>query len=219
MELAPAQVEVHEHGLLAGGGEQLAEVHEGGGLALLGHRPRHQHDLAGLVLAPEDEGGAQVLVGLGDEVDVGLVVLRHRGQQVEVQVALDLLRVLDRVVQVVAAEHETDPEDEAEQGRRSRHAALVGPDRIGGRRGPLHHAHVVVADRGGDVGLVELLQEDVVEALGRLRLLLQGVELGRLAALGGGLRLLAVDGPVQLRLPFLDLLVLGVHGGHDFLQR
>ena len=165
-----------------------------GRLAFLGHGAGDEDDLPPLVLAPEDEGGAQVLVGLGDEVDVGLVVLRHRRQQVHVQVALDLLRVLDGVVEVVAGEHEADPEDQAQEGGHGGDPLLVGADGRGGGDGALDDADVVAADGGGDVRLVELLQEDVVEALGGLGLLLDGVQLRRLAALRGGLALLGVDG-------------------------
>ena len=129
VELCAAQVEIEDHRLLARGGEQLGQVDEGGGLALLGGGPGDEHDLARLLLAREEQGRAQVLVGLGHEVDAGFVVARDGGQEVDVEVALELLGVPDGGVEVVAPEREEDAQDEPHHQARARGVGLVGPHR------------------------------------------------------------------------------------------
>ena len=104
------------------------------------------------------------------------------------EVALHLLGVLDRVVEVVAAEHAgrrpaSSPRSRRDEPRSSSSRGRTGES--GGDR-PLHQAHVVVADGGRDVRLVELLQQHLVEVLGGLGLLLERVQLRR--ACGSGSR-------------------------------
>ena len=137
MQLRAPQVAVDHHRLLARAREQARQVHDRGGLALLGRRAGHQHHLPALVAAREDERRPQVLVGLGRERVVLLLVARHGGQQVEVQVALDLLRVADRVRELVAHQHQAEPGHEPEQQARERDAgASAGaPGTAAGSRG------------------------------------------------------------------------------------
>ena len=122
------------------------------------------------------------------------------------QVALDLLGVADRVVEVVAREDEAQAEGEPEGEARAGHLALLRPHRGGGRAGPLHDARVVAADGGRDVA-----SRSASAAAPRRgssadsRLLLEDLELGGLLALAGGLGLLAVDGAPQLALALLEL--------------
>ena len=114
VELRPPQVAVEHHRLLPRPRQEPRDVHEGGGLALLGRRAGDEDDLALLVAAGEEQGRAEVLVGLGHEVGVVGLVARHRGQEIEVEVALDLLGIAEGVVEIVAGEHEAHAEGEAQ---------------------------------------------------------------------------------------------------------
>jgi hypothetical protein len=69
-----------------------------------------------------------VLAGLGDEVDVGLFVLGHRGEQVEMVVALDFVRVLQGVVEIVPREYQGHAEGETQDETDGRDLSLLRPD-------------------------------------------------------------------------------------------
>ena len=217
VDLRPPEVAVEHHRLLPRPRQELRDVHEGGGLAFLGRRARDQDHLAVFLATSEEERGAEVLVGLGHEVGVVGLVARHRGQEIQVQVALDLLGIAQGVVEIVAGQDEAHPQGEAQEEADEPDLALRGPHRRARDRGLFHHGHVVVLDAGRDVALVELLQQHLVEALARLRLFLQDLELAGLAALRRGHRLLAVDGRLELVLALLELGELGLEPAHDLL--
>ncbi len=202
------QVAIQDHGGLPGDRQQLGQVEKGGGLALLRCGPRHQHDLAEIALASEEEGRAEGLVGLGRNVDGVPSVAGDGGKKIEVEGALHVLAVLDRVGDVVPQEHVARSQDESDERPHERDPGLLGGEGSGGDYRPVQQTHVAVLDRGGDVRLVELLEEHGVQVVRGVRLLLERFELGELAALGHRLALLRLDGLAQLGLAALELAVL-----------
>src|SRR6266581_1747009 len=120
------QVAIQDDGALPGDRQQLGQVEEGGGLALLGSGPRHQHHVADVPLASEEEGGAERLVGLGRDVEAFPAVAGDGREEVEVEIALHVLAVLDRVGDVVPQEHVARSQDQSDQGPREGNPALLG---------------------------------------------------------------------------------------------
>ena len=139
MHLSAAEVEIHHQRLLARSRKQLREIHDRRRLAFLRRRARDQNHLARVLAPSEDEGRPQVLVRLGDEMDVRLVILRHSRQKLEMQEPLDLVGVLDGVVQIVAAQNQKNAKQQTHRETHEGGAPLVGPD--------LHTTHRLVDQR------------------------------------------------------------------------
>ena len=106
MDARAPQVEIDHEGLVARFGEGLGEVDRGRGLAFLRDRARDEDHIPVLALASEEKARPQGPIGFGDDAFARGVVFGHDRETVRVQMPFDVVRRLQRIVEIVAQQDE-----------------------------------------------------------------------------------------------------------------